>query len=157
VYANDLNPRSYHFLQENTKLNKCTSKVLCFNLDGRDFIRLIIVGSNQQPPLKHIDHIIMNLPASAIEFLDVFRGLFLPGRPIIHCYGFSTAEEGAQDLVEQAEHILGTKIATPTVSMVRLVAPKKRMLRRSFVLPLQVDDNTPTEEPVNKKRKTENT
>jgi len=130
--------------------------VHCFNLDGRDFVRSLMTGNNQLP---QIDHIIMNLPASAIEFLDVFRGLHLPDcdkRPTIHCYGFSKAVDAAQDAVERAELILGTKLENPTVVNVRLVSPKKWMLRLSFPLPIQhIDDNTPVAEPALKKRKIE--
>lgn len=69
VYANDLNPRSFYYLQENVLKNKVTHKVKCFNLDGREFIKTLIKGtvSNQQPIF--FSQVIMNLPASAIEFL----------------------------------------------------------------------------------------
>ena len=39
VLANDLNPISYKYLQQNIKLNKVQSRVTAFNRDGRDFIR----------------------------------------------------------------------------------------------------------------------
>ena len=39
VLANDLNPESYKYLQENIALNKVTKTVKSFNMDGADFIR----------------------------------------------------------------------------------------------------------------------
>lgn len=45
------------------------------------------------------DHAVMNLPASAIEFVDAFRGAFNAGvwegrpLPLVHCYTFRTASE----------------------------------------------------------------
>lgn len=57
------------------------------------------------------DHFIMNLPASAIEFLDAFRGLYKPlvvrqgaaaaieakgSMPLVHCYCFTKEVENAE-------------------------------------------------------------
>ena len=39
VLANDLNPESYKYLQENIKINKVEPFIKPFNLDGREFIR----------------------------------------------------------------------------------------------------------------------
>jgi len=39
VYANDLNPRSHHYLLRNIELNGLQDKVRASNLDGREFVR----------------------------------------------------------------------------------------------------------------------
>ena len=89
VHANDLNPRSYHYLCKNAELNKVrparprlcgrspqftrahggvvrclqvARKVVCYNLDARDFIRKVALDG------LNFSHIVMNLPADAIEF-----------------------------------------------------------------------------------------
>lgn len=49
------------------------------------------------PPRKRIDHFVMNLPDSAIQFLDAFRGIISSPElkelyevmPMIHCHCFT--------------------------------------------------------------------
>jgi len=123
VYANDLNPKSYEYMKENAKKNKVMDKVFCYNLDGRDFIRYILQQNIS------FDHFIMNLPASAIEFLDALKGSFPPSitkMPTIHCYGFSKDPKPEQDVVNQVETILGTKLQIYKTHDVRDVSPKKK-------------------------------
>jgi len=43
--------------------------VIPYNLDGREFIQKLVRDGIV------FDHVIMNLPASAVTFLDVFRGI----------------------------------------------------------------------------------
>lgn len=64
VYANDLNPQSVKYLAENAKLNKVQAHIRTYNMDARDFVRRLV----REEQVK-IDHVIMNLPASAVQFL----------------------------------------------------------------------------------------
>lgn len=42
VLANDLNPDGVAYLKTNIKLNKVTDRVLPFNMDAREFVRMIV-------------------------------------------------------------------------------------------------------------------
>ena len=86
-----------------------------------------------------------HLKASAPEFLDVFRGLYLErgedtrpaALPMIHCYCFSKADDPKADAKEMCEAVLGSHIPATDCSVheVRDVAPKKVMMCVSFRLP----------------------
>lgn len=85
----------------------------------------------------------MNLPASAVEFLDVFRGLYSVHRhlalPTIHCYCFSKSQSPGEDAKKQVEERLGSSLTSQcTIHCVRDVAPKKVMVCVSFKLPTSV-------------------
>lgn len=191
VWANDLNPDSFRWLRTNIALNKVGGRVVPFNLDGREAIRLAARGAlpvaaaaaeaaaaaaaageskqgkskaggkqkdkgqqrqqqqeqggqasevseepvaaaaaaaastaaaataagkppqaakeqQQQQQPEHpamgglFQHAVMNLPASAVEFVDAFRGAFDPemwaGQPLpwVHVYTFCKGEEDTQ-------------------------------------------------------------
>eukprot|EP00064_Thunnus_orientalis_P007876 superscaffoldBa00000900_g7898 len=146
LIANDLNPESYKWLQHNCKLNKVESKVRTFNLDGRAFIQ----GPMKQelPTLlkgKASVHVVMNLPALALEFLDAFRGLLHQeppcddNLPTVHCYGFSKDDNPDKDVVERASRSLGFPLENRcSVHFVRNVAPNKDMMCVSFTLPKEI-------------------
>ena len=98
-----------------------------------------------EPPAgATFDHVMMNLPASAIEFLDAFKGAFDRGvwgdraLPTVHCYTFKKAAETFDDVVRRGEGYLGGKIVDPKIREVRDVAPNKIMLCLSFAVTPEV-------------------
>ncbi|NXK50785.1 TRM5 methyltransferase, partial [Chauna torquata] len=169
VFANDLNPESYNWLLHNCKLNKVDNKIKAFNMDGRDFLLGPVREelSKELTPVKEQKtafHIVMNLPALAIEFLDVFRHL-LVGEPCsaavlptVHCYGFSKHENPAKEIQERTEASLGTSLdGRCSTYLVRNVAPNKEMLCISFQIPADVLYRRPCpaeEKPASKRLRT---
>ncbi|KAM4690795.1 tRNA (guanine(37)-N(1))-methyltransferase [Rhinophrynus dorsalis] len=172
VYANDLNPESYKWLLHNCKLNKVDKKVQAFNTDGRDFIKTTI----KEELVKHMMllskerknslHIVMNLPAMALEFLDAFKNLLEEEPcngvilPTIHCYGFSKEDDPVKDVKEKAGSFLGTTLENCSTHLVRNVAPNKEMLCISFELPASVifqNHSDTSGEPASKRPRTDKT
>ncbi|KAG0200783.1 tRNA(m(1)G37)methyltransferase [Mortierella sp. NVP41] len=109
-----------------------------------------VAPAQQQHSFKTFDHFVMNLPATAIEFLDAFRGLF-KGRekeipepktqlPMIHCHCFSKSEKPEDDVRERVEAVMGGKLELDSVKLhwVRKVAPNKDMYCISFRLPAEI-------------------
>ncbi|XP_068648458.1 tRNA (guanine(37)-N1)-methyltransferase 2 [Aristolochia californica] len=91
---------------------------------------------------ERFDHVIMNLPASALEFLDVFKGLLEREHwrgplPWIHCYCFIRSNESKESVLAGAEATLGARIQNPVFHRVRDVAPNKEMFCLSFKLPAE--------------------
>ena len=125
VYANDLNPDAYEYLNNNIKLNKLNKDnylIKTYNMDAREFIKTLINLSKYHKdedeenadkifPLDlHIDHFYMNLPKDAIEFMDIFVGLFKGCKdniynkdnlPIIHVYGFAKIDNNPHELLKK--------------------------------------------------------
>ena len=159
VFANDLNPESYKWLHHNVKLNKIKTDVHLFNMDGREFVTTVAkpdmlsqFKAKESGLQNYRVHFIMNLPATAVEFLDVFRGL-ISGKdlescgacesdiemPTIHCYCFSKSQDPVGDAQERTEAVLGQKLsAHHSIRIVRNVAPNKEMLCVTFVMPITV-------------------
>ncbi|ODH13252.1 tRNA (guanine(37)-N1)-methyltransferase [Paracoccidioides brasiliensis] len=115
---------------------------------------------------RTFDHFVMNLPATAIEFLDAFIGvyaglqeLFQPYSnrqlPLIHVYCFSTNSEDEaiehKDICQRISERIGYTISSEDceggtgdqereleIRDVRLVSPTKKMFCASFRLPAEV-------------------
>jgi tRNA (guanine37-N1)-methyltransferase len=131
VFANDLNPDSYKWLLRNTQINKVSDLVQAFNMDAREFIRRIFSDGG-------CDYIIMNLPASAVEFLDVIGECAVRFRetarlPIVHFHAFDTKEQDYEkSLRQRAKTAIGMEIPGLAILKVRDVSPGKDMFRCSF-------------------------
>ncbi|KAG2076973.1 hypothetical protein BDR04DRAFT_1132581 [Suillus decipiens] len=101
-----------------------------------------------------ISHFVMNLPDSAIDFLDAFRGVLLESAnerdlsgnyanmPMIHCHCFTRElqpDKAEADIIRRVESKLGHQLDTEVaLHMVRSVAPNKDMYCISFRLPRDV-------------------
>lgn len=114
----------------------------------------------QVPVPPTISHFVMNLPASAIEFLHNFRGLyhghedlFVPRTetklPLIHVHCFSVKADDATpltDICQRIEKEIGVMLkpgdaeneGEVLIYDVRDVAPAKRMFCATFRLPREV-------------------
>jgi len=104
------------------------------------------------PDRKRINHFVMNLPGSAIEFLDALRGVLSQSDdlrlvygqdqlPTIHCYCFTKemeADKAEQDIRQRVSERLGVILGEASFHFVRAVAPKKDMYCVSFQLPAEV-------------------
>ncbi|CAG9465377.1 unnamed protein product [Pedinophyceae sp. YPF-701] len=156
VWANDLNPESVKWLRINAHKNKVGKRVRAFNACGRTFLRAL-AGTLRPPPAPadgeggvsipeggvYFDHVVMNLPASAVEFLDAMAGAFPAERfrgrmPLVHVYTFlrGTEEEAVANVRSVVEQHLGGPLdGPPEVHNVRDVAPGKHMLCVSFRVP----------------------
>ncbi|KAJ5702324.1 tRNA(m(1)G37)methyltransferase [Penicillium malachiteum] len=132
--------------------------------------KLVEAGNEPKPEVYErptiFDHYVMNLPASAIEFLDAFQGvyagkesLFAPNTsqplPMVHVYCFSGHSENEVDdhidICQRISERIGYTITpedrvdgsgNPAIELaiynVRLVAPNKQMFCASFRLPGEV-------------------
>ncbi|KAL5009334.1 hypothetical protein ScPMuIL_014915 [Solemya velum] len=155
VLANDLNPNSVESMKKNIPLNKIKSSITCYNLDGRNFIKTILKPDlvSRWEHQKYTDtsspiYIVMNLPAIAVQFLDVFPALCSDvdnslrmskwtSEPIVFCYCFSKSEAVTEDAKHQVTKVLGVpEEALPGLNVrhVRNVAPNKEMLCVNFTL-----------------------
>ncbi|KAJ6575404.1 Met-10+ like-protein-domain-containing protein [Mycena capillaripes] len=126
--------------------------------ENRDRRKQRAFGSQTQtenePPLSRnkISHFVMNLPDSAIEFLDAFRGILSKDvekvyttMPMIHCHCFTREiepENARVDILKRVEEKIGHPVAEDfSLHLVRSVAPNKDMYCISFRLPAEVAFN----------------
>lgn len=170
VLANDLNPESHKWLLENARINKVTKLLLAYNKDGRNFLKDEVkkdILERREKNMPGSEHISMNLPALAVEFLDIFSSWaniqeakkICSKPPTIHVYCFIKAAKNddfrllAKTLVNEK---LGLELSLESlikIHHVRNVAPNKEMMRVSFLL---TEELLIREEPATKKLKLAN-
>ncbi|KPI89318.1 hypothetical protein ABL78_1547 [Leptomonas seymouri] len=162
VFANDLNPIAAQYMTVNAELNGLPpSSLQVFNLDGREFMNTVLFesvvglaaggGAASTEKRGGRRHVTMNLPAIAVEFLNVFQPLkpvasgvegspnetavhacwnqlpdnvnaqAIDRRVLFHVYCFSAAEDLLADAVMQCERHLGYALPPKNVEEVLMV------------------------------------
>lgn len=141
VFANDLNPESYKWLNHNVKLNKINlDYIQTFNKDGREFIQTDVKDILSKYINTHNVHIVMNLPALASEFLNAFEGLYedleVTKPAIVYLYCFAKGEKPIEItknlIVTNFGRDIGDKIID--IFRVRTVSNFKEMMRVTIKL-----------------------
>ncbi len=89
IYSVDINPEAFKYVNENIRLNRLVGKVIPIEGDVREVIKEL--------PLA--DRILMNLPGTAKDFLDIAVNHLKPGG-ILNYYEFSSDYESVLDRVE---------------------------------------------------------
>jgi tRNA (guanine37-N1)-methyltransferase len=80
VYAVDVNPDAVALLKRNIAVNRAEKQVVPILGDARQVVREQLLGK--------ADRVIMNLPETALEFVDVACEVLKPEGGIIHYYSF---------------------------------------------------------------------
>jgi tRNA (guanine37-N1)-methyltransferase len=85
VYAIDVNPDAYEFLRKNVLANRVEAKVSAVLGDARQIVNEKLSGV--------ADRIIMNLPESAVEYIDVACNALKSTGGVVHFYQFADSPE----------------------------------------------------------------
>ena len=122
IYAFDVNPSAYKYLNVNIEINKIKGEVIAHNMDVK---KLLNPDNKLGNDLKHkIDRIIMNLPEKSVNFLDVACFLMKKPSGIMHFYQFcekpDPIKRGIANLITNLkdhgwhiEEILNSKVVKP--------------------------------------------
>lgn len=92
IYAIDINPDAIHYLKRNIELNKLQGKVIPILGDVKEFLKGNKINA---------DRIIMNLPGTAHEFLEIAVNS-LKKKGTLHYYEFSSDFENPVERIRKA-------------------------------------------------------
>ncbi|HLN89055.1 MAG TPA: class I SAM-dependent methyltransferase family protein [Candidatus Binatia bacterium] len=99
VYAVDLNPDAVELLKVNVRANRVENRVFPVLADAKEIAATKLKGT--------ANRIVMNLPETAINFVDAACNAIKPEGGIVHFYGFvrapDTIENLKQSLIELAK------------------------------------------------------
>lgn len=124
VYAIDINPDAVELLKINIKTNKVENQIHPLLGDARKLANDKLSGI--------ADRVIMNLPETAIDFIDTACQTLKPSGGIIHFYGFTRKPDTIDDLKTHFTHLIeqqGRKITTfHCIKRVRETAPYEQQI-----------------------------
>jgi len=119
VYAVDINPEAIELLNRNTRLNRVENRVIPILGDAKQAVAERLLGV--------ADHVIMNLPEKAIEFVDTACKAVKPTGGTVHYYAFirlPDSLENAQQRFSEAVEKAGRKVdALLSAKTIRETAP----------------------------------
>ncbi|CAB3397253.1 unnamed protein product [Caenorhabditis bovis] len=185
IIANDLNPESVKWLITNIELNHIkTEAIEVHNIDAMEFIKTIVAEDAVKemkaycPPKSPGEepqiHVVMNLPAFAINFLPAFRGVLRNRiddideskrfKWNVHCYLFAKSHVDVEDdwyekeARRMVDEMIGWKHSLiESCHNVRTVSSRKEMFCVHIELSydyLTAEENQTDDEPCNKRIKT---
>src|SRR3989339_2234960 len=119
VYAVDINPDAVELLKKNVRLNRVQNCVIPILGDARKIVEKKLLGV--------ADRVIMNLPESAVEFVDVACKALKPEGGVVHFYGFVRSPDSVEELKNRFSESVektGRKVKEPiSAKTVRETAP----------------------------------
>ena len=117
VYANDINKEAFDLLTENARVNKVEGLLVPMLGDARD----------SAADVPTVNRIIMNLPHSSFDFLDVAAGKIADGGTI-HYYEIldQDALEGRKAEIADRLASFGKQVDSMTVRVVKSYSPTMR-------------------------------
>jgi tRNA (guanine37-N1)-methyltransferase len=143
VFANDLNPDAVSCVIKNAESNRVHLET--FNMDAREFVKTLVTSGKLSS--NRTNHVMINLPEIAIEFLDVFVGLFDSDDSLgdkefrIYCHCFSRQFPPDTDIkgrVYKALSLNGESSFDMDIVHIRDVAPNKLMYSVEFTVPRNI-------------------
>ena len=93
VYAVDLNPDAVELLKLNVRINRVENRAFSICADAREITQTQLKGS--------ADRVIMNLPETAIDFIDAACNAVKPDGGIVHFYGFVRSPDSIEKLQQR--------------------------------------------------------
>jgi len=93
VYAIDLNPDAVELLKVNVRVNRVENRVFPILADAREIASTNLKGT--------ADRVIMNLPETAIDFIDATCNAIKSDGGIIHFYAFIRSPDSKENLKQR--------------------------------------------------------
>ncbi len=107
VYAVDLNPDAVELLKVNVRVNRVDNQVFPICADAREIAKGKLKGA--------ADRVIMNLPETAIDFVDAACNAIKPEGGVVHFYGFVRSPDSIENLEQRFSEAVersGRKVAS---------------------------------------------
>jgi len=93
IYAVDINPEAVELLKVNVRLNRVDGRVFPVCADAREIAKSKFKGV--------ADRVIMNLPETAIDFVDSACNALKPAGGTVHFYGFVRSPDTVENLKQR--------------------------------------------------------